>query len=330
MTAEPFARLAPPLPLPGGGQLPSGLLPGPMEGVTTGSFLNVMSGRGWVPCWWTPFLRISTGVPRRSRLAAWLAPYQAAGLPVIVQIMGTDSGRLAETASRFRALGAAAIDLNCACPSPVVVGNGSGGACLRRPEWMTTTLRQLRRACPGLPLGIKIRAGFATPDELPALAAAVRAGDPDWVTLHYRTVRESYRPIDDGLDRLCRLRELLPGVVLVGSGDLFTAEAVGRMWERCGVDGVAPARGLLRNPALLDQLRLLGRGEAIAPLTAGQRRQFLADLASPEYGATGSHSGFVLRLAAFLLGADDPLLAELRQCRQLSAVRRLLLADNGN
>lgn len=330
MTMEPFATLASPIPLPCGGMLPSGLLPGPMEGVTTGSFLAVMSRRGWVPCWWTPFLRISTGVPRRSRLASWLAPYQAAGLPVLVQIMGTDPDRLAETAARLRELGAAAIDLNCACPSPVVVGNGSGGACLRTPEWLTTTLRRLRRACPGLPLGIKIRAGFATPAELPALAAAVRAGEPDWVTLHYRTVRESYREIDDGLDRLCRFRELLPDGILIGSGDLFTPEAVGRMRERCGVDGVAPARGLLRNPALLHQLRQLGQGVAVSALTAGQRRQFLADLASPEYGATGSQAGYVLRLAAFLLGEEDPLLTALRQCRQLASVRRLLLPAAGN
>lgn len=328
--AKPISTLMNPIALPHGGMLPSGLLPGPMEGVTSGSFLSAMSRRGWVSCWWTPFLRVSTGVPRRSRLASWLAPYQATGFPVIVQIMGTDPGRLAETAVRFGQLGAAAIDLNCACPSPVVVSNGSGGACLRSPDWLTATLCTIRNACPALPLGIKIRAGFASPAEMPALAAAVRAGAPDWVTLHYRTVREQYREIFDGLERLRAFRELLPDCVLIGSGDLFTVEAVCRMQEVCAVDGVAPARGLLRNPALLLQLRQFCQGEPVTGLTAAERRQFLFDLTRPEFGASGSRSGFVLRIAAFLLGEGDPLLLALRQCRHLSEVRQFLSITSGN
>ena len=84
-----------------GRSLPNRLLPGPMDGVTEGSFLSVLSRRGYVWSWHTPFLRISTGVPGRGKLRTKLAPFIATGLPFTVQVMGLDGGRLAATAARL-------------------------------------------------------------------------------------------------------------------------------------------------------------------------------------------------------------------------------------
>ena len=97
--------------------LPCRLVPGPMDGVTEGSFVSVLSRLGLVWSWHTPLLRISTGVPSRTRLRSALRPYLETGLPVTVQLMGLDAGRLAATAARVLDLGAVCADLNCACPS---------------------------------------------------------------------------------------------------------------------------------------------------------------------------------------------------------------------
>ena len=172
-----------PLTFADGTRLPR-LLPGPMEGVTAGAWLTILTRHRWVEAWWTPFLRISTGVPRRARLADWLRPYLATGLPVIAQIMGEDTARLAETARRLHELGAAAIDLNCACPSPVVVRNHSGGERLRHPEWIAATLAAMKAAVGGAPVGVKVRVGYETPQEFAeVIAPAVRAGSPEFVTV---------------------------------------------------------------------------------------------------------------------------------------------------
>ena len=137
MASSDICKLwATPLPLRGGGMLPSRILPGPMDGVTEGSFLAAMTARGYVRCWHAPFIRISTGIPRQARINDHLEPYMNQRLPVIAQMMGTNTDFLAGTAKRMLAAGAVCADLNCACPSPTVIGNHSGGARLRDPEWI--------------------------------------------------------------------------------------------------------------------------------------------------------------------------------------------------
>lgn len=261
-----------------------------MEGVTQGAWLEVLTKHQWVPAWWTPFIRISTGVPRLSVLRAKLAPFLQCGLPVIAQIMGTDTVRLAETARRLFTAGAAVVDLNCACPSHTVIGNHAGGYCLRHPEWIGETLSAMRAACGNKPLSVKLRSGWESPQEFEKIAAVLRAVSPDFVTVHFRTVAEEYRAVPDGLARLSRIRELLPEITLLGSGDLFSAEEIRRMSEECGVDGVAVARGMLRRPWLLAEA--MGHAVACGP------EQLLSEFAS-------APKGFRLQLAASFFGRES-------------------------
>ena len=272
-----------------------------MEGVTSGAWLEILTRHRWVEAWWTPFLRISTGVPRRSRLAQWLRPYLATGLPVIAQIMGENTSRLAETARRLGELGATAIDLNCACPSPVVVGNHAGGERLRHPGWLTETLCAIREAIGNLPLGVKLRVGFNAPGEFAeAIAPAICAAPPDFVTVHFRTVQERYNPVPDGLERLARARRMLPRMYVVGSGDLFAPQDVAAMFEACGVDAVAPARGMLANPRLLADAARLLQGGSIAPFSQTEKNALLEEFAAlaPRH--------FQLQMAANLYGKNAP------------------------
>ncbi|NLF92809.1 MAG: tRNA-dihydrouridine synthase family protein [Oligosphaeraceae bacterium] len=294
------------------------LLPGPMDGISEGSFISAMSSRGWVSAWWTPFLRISTGVPRMARLQNWLQPYLDSGLPVVAQIMGIHSERLAETARRLFLLGAAGVDLNCACPSPTVLANGSGGACLLDPEWISRTLLLLREKCGPRLLSCKIRAGYHSPAEIPALAAALRRGQPDLLTVHYRTVREMYQPIPDGWERLRCFRELLPGLALFGCGDIRTPQDALQMYSATRIDGLLVARGLLSNPGLLRDIALQCQGIPPVPVSEREKIAFLRDLSRPAAGYSArSPNGFVLRLAGTLFGPDSQLFARLVQLRKL-------------
>lgn len=319
-----------PLPLPGGQALPNRILPGPMEGITEGSFCRTLALRSFVRCWITPFIRLTTGVPRRSRLESRLAPYQGTGLPVIVQIMGHDISLLAAAARRLTELGVVGIDLNCACPTKTVIGNGAGGALLRRPEWIREALLALRAACPNVGISAKLRTGFSTPAALPELMAAVREGQPDFAILHYRTVEELYRRIPNGWERLARAKEMTGNVPLLASGDIYTAADALRLWHECRVDGVAPARGLLRNPRLLCDIEAMCRGQAPLPCSRAECLALLADIASdPDQNAAGS-PGFVLDFAARSLGSSDPLFSRLAACGTLGEIRSLLASTCTN
>lgn len=302
-----------PLEFRDGRRLPCRIVPGPMDGVTEGSFVNVLSRRGYVWSWHTPFLRISTGVPGRSKLAASMAPFASTGLPVTVQLMGGHGGRLAETARRLHELGAVSVDLNCACPSPTVLGNGSGGARLRDLPWLRDTLRTMREACGNHGLSVKVRIGYESPSEFDGIAEVLRESDLDMVTVHFRTVKELYRPVEGGLSRLRRAVELLPGVAVFGSGDLFSVDDCIRMVEDTGVSGVMPARGLMSNPRLMLDLRHRLVGDSALPELDGLR--YLLELAEECGRSRRSSNGFVLRVANAMYGKESEIFSKLTSWR---------------
>jgi len=285
-------------------QLPSRIIPGPMESVTAGAWVSQLSARQWVKCWWTPFLRISTGVPRLARLKEWLRPFHETGLPVVAQLMGTNAELIGEAAAGLCQAGAVAVDLNCACPSPAVVGNHSGGYCLQKPEWLGEALAAMRRSTAPLrcPVGVKVRMGWRSPAEFAAVIAPVlRQAAPDFVTVHFRTVAELYRPVTEGLERMAEVRKELPDVTLIGSGDLFTPQDIFTMVQRCGVDAVAPARGLLRNPRMIAETAALLEGQPLPPFGHDEAESFLHGCLQD-----GAPRGFILQMAANIYGKGSP------------------------
>ena len=287
-----------------GRSLPNSILPGPMDGVTEGSFVSVLDAAGLAFSWFTPFIRISNGVPRRARLREKLAPYLATGKPVIAQIMGIYPDYLAETARRLHEIGAVCVDLNCACPSATVLGSHSGGYCLTDPDWMVEALTKMKAACGTHAISVKIRCGFYGTDEIPDIAAAIRETAPDMVTCHFRTVRELYKPVEAPYSRLAQMHALLPGIPFIGSGDLFSVEDARRMAEEAQVDGVAPARGLLKNPALLQELAAACAGNPCATLSAEQRLALLNRIGEAS-GHRRRDQGFLLKIARVMFGEES-------------------------
>jgi tRNA-dihydrouridine synthase C len=321
-TQPPPAIWLEPLPFRGGKCLPDRILPGPMEGVSEGAFVKVLSRRRLVRCWISPFIRISTGVPRQARMRERLAVYFDSGLPVVVQLMGIDARLLAGAARNAAALGAVGIDLNCACPVPRVFSNGGGGRCLERPEWIRDALLAIREAAPGVGISVKLRTGIADPAEMERILPPVREAAPDFVIIHFRTVKELYNPVSGGHGRLETARLLLPGIPLIGSGDLFSWQDAARM-AAAGVDGVAPARGLIRNPWLLQEIAAACAGRPIPEVSEAAKADLFGEIADDMVDGPGTR-GFILKLAAQTWGASHPLFQRLSAEPTLGKVAGIL------
>jgi len=303
------------------------IIPGPMDGISTGSFLTVMSLQQRVRCWFTPFLRISTGVPHYARLRAWIKPYLNTGLPVIAQLMGVNTMNIAKTAQRLHEVGATCVDLNCACPSKTVLSNNSGAARLQHPNWITETLLAMHEHCGNAPISIKLRIGLQSADEFPVIADAVKAGHPDMITLHYRTASELYRPVSDGLARLRVARKAFTGFLLFGSGDLFTVQDILKMYNETGVDGVMPARGLLQNPCLISDCIHFLQKEPIPLFSTEDKLDFLKALV--KHSPRDCKSGFILFMVAHFFGRSSLLFTKLICCRTIPQVQAFFLEHTG-
>jgi tRNA-dihydrouridine synthase len=108
------------------------------------------------------------------------------------------------------------------------------------------------------------------------------------VTVHGRTVHQRY----DGPSKWGFLRDLKqcrPDRVVLGSGDLFSAQACIDMIEYTGVDGVTVARGAIGNPWIFSQVRALAAGQRLPdPPTLHEQREVICEhyrLAEELYGA---------------------------------------------
>ena len=205
--------------------------------------------------WLTPYYRVSTAVPRDSKLNKFIQPYMGNNLPVIVQLMGTDARLLTKVAERMVELGAKGINLNFACPSKQVVKSRSGGALLRNIPLMAEILKSIGNALPGISLSVKIRCGFEDWREseniIPAL---VKAASLDFIGVHFRTVKENYSTVPEGVERLEHIVSLAGEVSIIGSGDVFSNENAQKLLA-LGCSGVMVARGMLRDPFLIHRLQ---------------------------------------------------------------------------
>lgn len=225
--------------------------PGPMEGVMTPLFCRAFHQLHLTAGWLTPYYRITTHIPKIAKLEKFIQPYLEGGLPVIVQLMGTDAVLLAGTAVRMINCGARGINLNFACPSQQVLRSGTGGAMLCDIDLMIRILTEVKNALPDISLSVKVRSGFESPREseniVPALA---ETGVLDFIGAHFRTVKENYGPVSDGTERLRRIVSLAGKVPVIGSGDVFSCADAQKIMET-GCAGVMAARGILRDPFLI-------------------------------------------------------------------------------
>jgi nifR3 family TIM-barrel protein len=208
------------------------------------------------------------------------------------QLMGADPEDFAPAARRLAEHGFDVIDINFGCPVRKVLGRCRGGYHLSQPEVALEIVRRVRDAVPPqIPVTLKMRRGLDDSAESRekffeifdgAFAFGVAA-----ITVHGRTVEQRY----DGPSRWEFLRELKryagPRVVL-GSGDLFSAQACLDMMLYTGVDGVTVARGAIGNPWIFAQVRALAAGKPLPdPPTIHQQRDVIREhyrLAEELYG----------------------------------------------
>jgi tRNA-dihydrouridine synthase len=247
------ARL--PIPLKSGVILPSGLFPGPMEGVMSPVFCHAMNTLQLTNYWMTPFIRISTDVPRLKKLKKKLNHFLNTSRPISVQLLGHNPELLAKTALRLQELGVTSVNLNFACPSRRVVRHNGGGGLLKNPERIYEILNTIKQRCPTLSLSAKLRYGLSSTDELFPVLDVIKKVELDFLILHFRTVDELYYPVSDGIQRLKIASDYIRDVPMLGSGDIFSVQYAEKMITEANLYGVVVARGLIKNPFFLLELQ---------------------------------------------------------------------------
>jgi nifR3 family TIM-barrel protein len=197
--------------------------------------------------------------------------------PIGGQLMGSRPEQFGEAANDLVEAGYDLIDINFGCPVKKVLGRCRGGYLLTEPKTALEIVRSVLDAVGGLrPVTLKMRRGFDDSAESESHFFAILDGalalGAAAITVHGRTVKQRYVG-PSNWDFLRRVKRHVGARTILGSGDVFTADAAVRMMHETGVDGVTVARGAIGNPFIFRECRALLEGLAIAPPSVAEQRE---------------------------------------------------------
>eukprot|EP01136_Pigoraptor_vietnamica_P004575 Opistho-1_new@35039 len=230
------------------------LILAPMEGVTDAPMRAALGEAGAFTYAVAEFLRVAHTVPHRGVVRRHVPELLTGGrtptgLPVQVQLLGGDPGRVAEAAAVAHAAGATAVDLNFGCPAKTVNRHDGGAALLRDPPRIRAVVAAVRAALPReVPVSAKLRLGWDTPDAIDEVAGMAAEGGAAWLTVHGRTRAAGYAP-PAYWGPIGRVRERL-GLPVVANGDIWTADDLRRCRDETGCRHFMLGRGALADPRL--------------------------------------------------------------------------------
>ena len=253
--------------------------------------------------------------------------------PVGGQLMGSNPTEFAPAAKRLVEAGFDVIDINFGCPVKSAVSGCRGGYHLSQPDVALEIVSRTREAVPpSIPVTLKMRRGIDDSDESRerffcildgAFARGVAA-----ITVHGRTVEQRYLG-PSNWDFLREVKLHAGSKTILGSGDLFTAQACLEMIRDTGVDGVSVARGAIGNPWIFAQAKALAAGLPVTEPNLQEQRRVLQMHADLCLAATGEKQAHItMRMFAIKFAPLHPQHTEVRNawavCRSMTAWREVL------
>ncbi|HEY1100002.1 MAG TPA: tRNA-dihydrouridine synthase [Myxococcota bacterium] len=181
--------------------------------------------------------------------------------PVAGQLLGGVPETFAGAAKLLVQAGYDVVDINFGCPVKKVVGRHRGGYLLSEPRTALEIVSRVRDAVPShVPLTIKMRRGVddttLAKEQFDEIFEGAFARGVDAICVHGRTVQQRYV----GPSRRSFLGELKarhPDKVILGSGDMFSAQDAQDLLTQTGVNGAWIGRGAIGAPWIFRQLRQL-------------------------------------------------------------------------
>jgi tRNA-dihydrouridine synthase C len=226
----------------------------PMEGLLDHTLRDMLTRVGGVDLCVSEFIRVTnTVLPRRAfiRVAPELLNNSrtVAGVPVRVQLLGSDPDYLAANAAALAELAPAGIDLNFGCPAKTVNQHRGGAVLLDEPELVGQIVAAVRRAVPAhIPVSAKMRLGFNDDSRAEDCALAIEAAGASDLVVHARTKAHGYRP-PAYWDRIADLRQRVR-LPMVANGEIWTLADALRCRDVTGCERLMIGRGMVADPGL--------------------------------------------------------------------------------
>ena len=207
----------------------------------------------------TEFLRVSNQQLLPPRTFYQLAPeldnngLTPCGVPIRIQLLGSQPDTLAVNAQRAIELGSHGVDLNLGCPAKTVNKSKGGATLLKEPELINEAVTAMRAAVPlDKILSVKIRLGWDDPNCVHEIVDAIVQAGADEITIHARTKEDGYKAEAIKWHYIAEVKQKM-----LEQGKSFSIIANGEIWNE--KDAIA-----CRKVSACDDI-MIGRGALATP-----------------------------------------------------------------
>lgn len=224
----------------------------PIQGHTGVPFIRCHAAvYGATDCYYTPFIRLEKGVPRRRDINS-LIGIADSGLPLIPQII-TASGEETDILVKvIREAGFNHIDINMGCPFPLQTRKGRGTALLGNLGALKE-VTEVVNSYEDITFSAKIRIGMERQDEWRASLPLLNSMKLSHITMHPRLGKDNYSGSLYPEEFEVLLKET--DIPAIFNGDLTSKADVERLLSRFpSAKGVMIGRGLLSRPSLAREI----------------------------------------------------------------------------
>lgn len=221
----------------------------PLQGYTDCAYRRAhCEVAGGVDEYYTPFVRLENGAPRRKDLRD-IDLERNEGVPTVPQVIARDRDEFARLCDAVQAAGWNRIDLNMGCPFPMQMGAGRGCGLLVHADRIAEIAGEMQRRR-DVTFSVKMRLGLECVEEGMDLLPIVNEMPLVHVVVHPRVGKQQYKGVPDR-EAFGRFAEgcRLP---VVYNGDLLSVDDVAAVMQCCPtLKGVMLGRGLLACPWLV-------------------------------------------------------------------------------
>lgn len=233
----------------------------PLEGVMDHTVRELLTNLGGYDLCITEFLRVSNKQLLPPRTFYQLSPelenngFTPCGVPVRLQLLGSDPETLAMNAQRAIELGSHGIDLNLGCPAKTVNKSKGGAVLLKEPPLIYNAVAAMRQVVPSdKPLSVKIRLGWDNPDCVHDIVDAIIQAGADELTIHARTKEDGYKAEAIKWHYIAQVKQRLAKegkhFSIIANGEIWTKEDALQCREISACNDLMIGRGALATPNL--------------------------------------------------------------------------------
>lgn len=225
----------------------------PMEGITTYIYRNAYNHYfGGFDKYFTPF--IASKKMNRRELNEIL-PEHNEGIDVVPQILTNRADEFLQITHKIAEYGYQTVNLNLGCPSGTVTARKRGAGFLSVPDELDNFLYEIFDKSP-LKISIKTRIGIASIEEWDRILQIYKKYPIEELIIHPRLQKELYKFTPHKEAYLTAVNELGDTIPLCYNGDITSQESYDKLKITVGkINCVMIGRGILRNPALISELR---------------------------------------------------------------------------